>query len=92
MDREKGYFVYSSPKYECDFALFKKIAKSYITKDTYAVLSSASSYSELQPLPVPKTSDDVLNGTDKYAPQFIKSNYYNTLKREIYMLEYILGY
>ncbi len=51
VDNEKEFWVRTPPKYECDFLSFKKIAESYLTKDTFAVISSVSSFSELQPLP-----------------------------------------
>jgi len=92
VDREKEYFVYSPPKYECDFRSFKRIAESYLTEDTFAVISPLCSYSELQPQPVAKSADDVLKGIGKDTPQFSKSKYYNAVNREVKMIEYILGY
>lgn len=91
VDREKRVWAYSPPKRECNFADFKKIAKSYLTKDTYSALSDINSYSELQPLPVAKTVEDVLNGIGKDTPQFICSSYYNTVKRELNMLKYVMN-
>lgn len=91
VDQAKGAWVYTSPKYKCDLATFKKIAKSYLTEETYSALSSITSYADLQPLPVAKTVDDVLNGIGKDTPQFLFTDYYKTVARELNMLEYILG-
>ena len=91
VDEEKGRWVYSVPRYKCDFPTFKKIAKSYLTEETYAVLSPFHSFSELQPLPVAKTVDDVLKGIGKDTPQYLQSEYYCTVKRELNMLKIILG-
>ena len=91
VDEEKGCWVYSVPKYKCGFPAFKKIAKSYLTEETYKVLAPLHSFSELQPLPVAKTVDDVLKGIGKDTPQYLQSEYYRTVKRELNMLKIILG-
>lgn len=91
VDEEKGSWVYSVPKYKCDFSTYKKIAKNYLTEETYKVLSPLHSFSELQPLPVAKTVDDVLKGVGRDTPQYLQSDYYRTVKRELNMLKIILG-
>lgn len=91
VDKEKERWFYSLPKYECDFSTFKKIAKNYLTEETYAVLSPLHSFSELQPLPVATTVDEGLKGVEKDIPQYLHSEYYRTVQRELNMLDYILG-
>lgn len=91
VDEEKGRWVYSEPKYKCVFSTFKKIAKSYLTEETYEVLSPLHSFSDLQPLPVAKTADDVMKGVGKDTPQYLQSEYYRAVKRELNMLKIILG-
>ena len=91
VDKAKGSWFYSVPRYQCSFPTFKKIAKSYLTEKTYAVLSPLHSFSELQPLPVAKTVDDVLKGIGRDTPQYLKTEYYHTVKRELTMLKIILG-
>ena len=91
VDEAKGSWFYSVPQYKCSFPTFKKIAKSYLTDETYAVLSPLRSFSELQPLPVAKTVDDVLKGIGRDTPQYLKTEYYHTVKRELTMLKIILG-
>ena len=91
VDEEKGRWFYSVPKYKCSFPTFKKIAKSYLTEETYAVLSPLHSFSDLQPLPVAKTADDVMKGVGKDTPQYLQSEYYRAVERELNMLKIILG-
>lgn len=91
VDGEKEYFVRITPKYECDFRTFKQIAKAYLSEDTYSVLAPLVRFADLQPLPVPKTADDVLRGIGKNVPQYLQSEYYDRVKREVNMLKYILG-
>ena len=91
VDEEKKFWFYSVPRYKCDYSTFKKIAKSYLTEETYAVLLPLRSFSELQPLPVPKTVDEVLKLGGKGAKQYLHSEYYLRVKRELNMLKFILG-
>lgn len=91
VDEEKEYVFRITPKYKCDFSTFKQIAKNYLIKDTYSELIPFDCFADLQPLPVPKTANDVLRGIGKDVPQYLKSEYYNRVKREVYMLKYILG-
>lgn len=91
VDNEKGCFVQAQTKYECDFQAFKKIAKNYLTEELYAALSPLDCFSELQPQPVAKTVDDVLNGVGKQPPQYLHSEFYLTIKRQVNMLKFILG-
>lgn len=91
VDEAIELWFYQLPKYKCNFATFKNIAKSYLTAETYAVLSPLNSFSALQPLPVAKTADDVLKGIGKGIPQYLKSEFYHALMRELNMLKFILG-
>lgn len=84
-------WIYSPPRHKCDLISFKKIAKIYFTEETYSVLTPITSYADLQPLPAARTVEDILNGIGKDTPQFLKTDYYKTVKRELNMLEYILG-
>ena len=94
VDEAKRRCMYAPPQYKCDFAKFKKIAKKYLTHNTYAVLEEVSGYAALQPQPVPQTCEQILDAldTDKtFAPNYICSDYYNQVQSEIYMLKYIRG-
>lgn len=91
VDEEKGMWVYTPPKYKCDLNLFKEIAKKYLTEETFAPLAAVNSFSELQPLPVAKTVEEALHGKGSYAPQFMLTEYYNTVKYELSILECVIG-
>ena len=91
VDSTKGMWIYSPPRHKCDLISFKKIAKIYFTEETYSVLTPITSYADLQPLPAARTVEDILNGIGKDTPQFLKTDYYKTVKSELNMLEYILG-
>lgn len=87
----KGMWIYSPPRHKCDLISFKKIAKIYFTEETYSVFTPITSYADLQPLPAARTVENILNGIGKDTPQFLKTDYYKTVKCELNMLEYILG-
>lgn len=89
VDEEKQYFIRQIPKYKCSFKNFKGIAKQYLTEQTYCVLAPLTGFSELQPLPVPKTWEDVLSGVSQ-ATHYILSPYYKVVERELSMLKYVL--
>lgn len=91
VDREKEYIFRIAPKYECNFQTFKQIAKAYLTEDTYSVLIPFVRFADLQPLPVPKSVDDLLRGIGKDVPQYLQSEYYDRVQQEVNMLKYILA-
>ena len=90
VDQEKKNWFYQMPKYNCGFSTFKKIAKNYLTEATYKYLSPLHSFSELQPLPVATTVDEVLKAGGKVMPQYLHSEYYLTVMREVNMLKFVL--
>lgn len=89
VDREKGAWFYQTPTYECTFREFKKIAKQYLTADTYSALDPLKSFAEFQPLPVANTVDEVLKGVHKDSPQFLQTDYYRKLRQELALLKYV---
>lgn len=91
VDAAVHYFVYMKPSCPCDFLKFRQIAKTYLTEETYSVLIPLNNFADLQPLPVPKTADDVIYNREKFAPQYLQSDYYKQVARELGLLEYILG-
>ena len=90
VDAAVHYFVYTEPSCPCDFLKFRQIAKSYLTEETYSVLIPLNNFADLQPLPVPKTADDVIYNREKFAPQYLQSEYYKQVARELGLLEYIM--
>ena len=92
VDQAKQRCIYSPPQYKCDFVKFKKIAKKYLTPDTYAVLDGVGGYADLQPEPVPQTLEQITADLDKqFAPNYNCSDYYSQVQSEIFMLKYIRG-
>lgn len=89
VDREKGAWFYQNPTHEINLKEFKKIAKQYLTAETYSAIEKLSSFAELQPEAVAKSADEVLTGKYKSSSQFLKSEYYGRVKKEIIMLEYV---
>ncbi len=90
VDEAVHYYFYMKPTYPCSFPKFRQIAKNYLTEDTYSVLAPLNDFADLQPLPIPKTSTEAICGREKFAPQYLQSDYYKQVERELSMLEYIL--
>ena len=90
VDEALHYFFYTVPSCPCDFLKFRQIAKSYLTEETYSVLIPLNNFADLQPLPVPKTADDAIYNREKFAPQYLQSDYYKQVARELGLLEYIM--
>lgn len=91
VDLEKEYFFVQIPTYKCTFANFKRLAKEYLTVQTFSVLSPLESFSQLQPLPVPHKAEDVISGKNQTL-QYIHSEYYRKVLSELAMLKYILDF
>lgn len=90
VDEAVHYYFYMEPSQPCDFLRFRQIAKNYLTEDTYSVLIPLNDFAELQPLPVPKTTNEAICNREKFAPQYLQSEYYKKVERELSMLEYIM--
>ena len=90
VDEAVRYYFYMKPSHPCDFTKFRQIAKKYLTEETYSVLIPLKSFADLQPLPIPKTTNEVIFNREKFAPQYLQSDYYKQVKRELSMLEYIM--
>ncbi len=90
VDERVHYYFYMKPSQSCDFQKFRQIAKNYLTEKTYSVLIPLKSFADLQPLPIPKTPNEAINDREKFAPQFLQSDYYKQVERELSMLEYIV--
>ena len=91
VDEAVHYYFYMKPSQPCDFLKFRQIAQNYLTEDTYSVLISLNGFADLQPLPVPKTTGEMICKREKFAPQYLQSEYYRQVQRELGMLEYIMG-
>ena len=91
VDEAVHYYFYMKPSKPCGFAKFRQIAKNYLTEETYSVLAPLNDFADLQPLPIPKTAEEVRSGRGKFAPQYLQSEYYKQVERELSMLEYIMG-
>lgn len=89
VDREKGAWFYQKPAHECSFKEFKKIAKQYLTAETYSALGQLTCFAQLHPESVAKTTDEVLSGKFKGSTQFLKSEYYGKVVKELCMLNYV---
>ncbi len=90
VDEAVHYYFYMEPSQPCDFPKFRQIAKSYLTEDTYSVLIPLNDFADLQPLPIPKTLNEAICNREKFAPQYLQSDYYKQVERELSMLEYII--
>ena len=90
VDEAIHYTFYIEPKYKCDFLKFRQIAKQYLTEETYSVLVPLNGFAELQPLPVPKTASEVGRDAEKYAQQYLQSEYYRRVEKELFLLKYIM--
>ncbi len=90
VDEAVHYYFYIKPTYACDFPRFRRIAKNYLTEETYSVLAPLNDFADLQPLPIPKTPNEVISNREKFAPQYLQSEYYRQVERELQMLEYIM--
>ena len=89
VDEAVHYYFYMEPSAPCDFPKFRQIAKNYLTEETYSVLIPLKSFADLQPLPIPKTASEAISDREKFAPQYLQSEYYRQVERELSMLEYI---
>ncbi len=90
VDEAVHYYFYMVPSQPCDFPKFRQIAKNYLTEDTYSVLVPLNDFADLQPLPIPKTSNEASGGREKFAPPYFQSEYYKQVERELRMLEYVM--
>ncbi len=90
VDEAVHYYFYMEPSAPCDFPKFRQIAKNYLTEETYSVLIPLKGFADLQSLPVPKTPNEVISDREKFAPQYLQSEYYKQVERELSMLEYIM--
>ncbi len=90
VDEAVHYYFYMKPSKPCDFSKFRQIAKNYLTEETYSILIPLNGFADLQPLPVPKTSSEVISNREKFAPQYLQTEYYKRVVQELSMLEYIM--
>ncbi len=90
VDEAVHYYFYMKPSQPCDFSKFRQIAKNYLTGETYSVLLPLNGFADLQPLPIPKTASEANSGREKFAPQYLQSEYYRQVERELGMLEYMI--
>ena len=91
VDEAIHYYFYMEPSQPCDFTKFRQIAKKYLTEETYSVLAPLNDFADLQPLPIPKTPNEAISNREKFAPQYLQSEYYKQVERELSMLEYIMA-
>ena len=90
VDESVHYYFYMKSSQPCDFSKYRQIAKNYLTEETYSVLAPLNDFADLQPLPVPKTSNEAICNRGKFAPPYLQSDYYKQVERELSMLEYIM--
>ena len=90
VDEAVHSYFYMEPSEPCDFTKFRQIAKNYLTEDTYSVLIPLNDFADLQPLPIPKTSNEANGDNEKFARQYLQSDYYKRVERELRMLEYMM--
>ena len=89
VDEAVHYYFYMKPSKPCSFPKFRQIAKNYLTEETYSVLIPLNDFADLQLLPIPKTASEAISNREKFAPQYLQSDYYKQVERELNMLEYI---
>lgn len=89
VDEANKRWIYQPPRHKCGYARFCKIAKDYLTSETLETLTGAKDFGELQSLPVAHTVDEALAGVGKDAPQFLNTELYRRLNRELCVLKYI---
>lgn len=90
VDEAVHYYFYMKPSQPCDFGAYKKLAREYLTEETYSVLLPLNDFADLQPLPVPKTASEAIDHRDKFAPQYLQSGYFRQVERELRMLGSIM--
>ena len=90
VDEAVHYYFYMKPSQPCDFTKFRQIAKNYLTEETYSLLAPLNDFADLQPLPISKTPNEAISNREKFAPQYLQSEYYKQVERELSMLEYMM--
>lgn len=90
VDEEKQLFIHQPPQFPCEISEYKKIAKNYLTKQTFSKIKNIESFAQLHPIVVPTTAEEAMAMGFSPDRQYISSEYYQRVAAELSVLREIL--